>query len=548
MSNAKRGLLCLVVLGLTLTSAVLADDPAIRFSTWFGGSSGDVITDVALDTSGNVYLTGFTTSDNFPLARPLQDLRAGQDDIFIAKFNHTGDTLLFSTYLGGEGNDQAVAMALDSHGNLWITGWTTSTNFPRVAPLQAQLKGESDAFVVCLSGNGALLFSTYLGGSGSDRANRLVIDHNDNVHVVGSTNSVNFPVVNALIDTLAGSAMDAFVCRIDATTRTVEYATYFGGSGAESGIGIAVATDGTMYFAGTTDSPDLPTHNPLDDTLSGGIDLFVASIRASGQQLLWSTYYGGASDDIVRSLTLSANGDLIIAGKTLSANLPLYLPLQDSCRSCPALSDGFVLALDKNNGARRFCTYLGGATGEDEIRSVTTDDLRNVLLAGSTTSVDFPLVSASQGIPVGMRECFVAMLTPDGGSLALSSYFGGSNNDEALAVANTEGLIAIAGKTQSNDLPVQNSWQHQYGGGSADGFVVVVAPHEKSFCGDLDGSGELNVSDVVFLILYIFADGGLPHDERGGDVDCDGAPTITDAVYLINYIFGSGGPPCSNCR
>jgi hypothetical protein len=469
--------------------------------------------------------------------------------MFVAKITYGGDSAAFSTYLGGNGNDQATGIAIDNNGRIWICGWTTSTNLPTVAPIQAQSGGESDAFVCCLSNHGdSVLFASYLGGNGNDRAADIAVDAAGNVYVTGSTNSTNFPVFDALIDTLAGTASDVFVCKIKATTRTLRFSTYFGGSGADVASAIALDAEPTICVVGTTDSPDLPLWQPLLDTLQGGIDIFCIGVDSSGQELLWSSYYGGAGDDFAQATALTADGKVIFAGRTYSANFPLLAPLYGACSQCPNQSQGFVVAVGKMSGSLIFSTFLGGQAGDNEVSSVTSDVGGNLLLAGWTSAADFPLTQPLQNQLEGMRDGFVVGLSGDGASASLATFWGGSGNDQAAANVVADGAVIFAGFSDSPDFPLQSPLQSHHGGGLWDGFVTRIDLDDPSSCGDFDASTDINVADVVYFVQYVFGSGGAPLDCRQGDCDCDGGPTIADAVYMISYIFADGAPPCAGCR
>ncbi len=540
---------CAIAFLVPLTSTSHAT-PTVRFSTFLGGNAADNITDVAIDRGGHIYVTGQTSSDNFPIVNALQDTRAAQDDIFIAKFCPTGDTLEFCTYFGGNGNDQTTGIAIDSAGRIWVCGGTTSTDLRTVMPLQAEKSGYEDALIICVSGTGdSLLFASYLGGNGQDRASDLVVDNYGSVGVVGSTSSSNFPTVKALIDTLAGTAADAFVCKINATSKTLSYSTYFGGSGADNAVGIVIDEQGAIYLSGMTNSHDLPVAQPLQDTLLGGFDLFIAKIDFSGVSLIRSTYWGGVQDDVPRGMALASDGKVIIVGKTYSADYPLHLPLQNSCPSCPSLSDGFVTVLDMTSGAVQFSTYLGGVLGDDEATAVATDKDGKIIVVGCTSASDFPLIMPLQNETSGLQEAFISIISPDGGSSEFSTFYGGGGDDEPRTVAVVSGMIIVAGKTGSSDFPLQNPWLSQYAGGPSDGFVARLDyDDDPSLCGDYDGSGSVDIADVVHLIQFIFAQGGPLLDGHNGDVDCDGEPSIADAVYMVAYIFTNGAPPCALCR
>ncbi len=303
---------------LCLSALAVADNGVLQFSSYFGGNANDNITDVVINQPGDIYLTGFTYSDNFPLVRPMQDWRRAECDIIIARRAANGDTLIFSTYFGGNGNDQASAMALDDFGNIWITGTTASSDFPTTAPLQEHLRGTSDAFVLCISSDGdSVLFASYLGGSENESGIDIAIDRNGYVYVLGNTNSRDLPVSNALVDTLAGAANDVFVLKMRMSDRAIRYVTYFGGSGSEYAAALTVDEAGSVYFTGNTVSLDLSLVNQYDDTLSGGIDIFLAGIDSTGSQLLLSTYLGGAFDDFPQALTVSPDGKLLVAGRIL---------------------------------------------------------------------------------------------------------------------------------------------------------------------------------------------------------------------------------------
>jgi len=542
-------ILCAIAFLVALTSTALAA-PTVRFSTFLGGNAADNITHVAIDRAGHIYVTGYTYSNNLPIEHALQDTRAAENDIFIAKFCPTGDTLEFCTYFGGNGNDQATGIAIDNAGLIWVCGWTTSTDLRTVMPLQAQNAGYEDAFIICLSSAGdSLLLSSYLGGVDNDRASDIVADPTGNICFVGSTTSTDFPTANALIDTLAGTAADAFLCKIETPSLIPRFATYFGGSGADYAVGIVVGADGAIYVCGSTNSIDLPVIGPSQDTLAGGYDLWIAKIDSLGSTLIGSTYWGGTQDDIAQGMALTSGGKVIIVGKTYSADYPLHLPLQDSCRSCPSLSDGFVTVLDKMLGAVQFSTYLGGASDDDEASAVVADKDGKVIVVGWTSASDFPTTIPLQSETAGLREAFVSIISSDGDSSEFSTFYGGGGDDEARAVAVVNGMIIVAGKTGSADFPLQNPWLNKYAGGPADGFVARFDyDDDPSLCGDYDGSGILDIADVVHLIQFIFAQGGPLLDGHNGDVDCDREPSITDVVYMIGYVFTNGAPPCALCK
>ena len=306
-------------LGVYDSDRALVIDPVLAYSTYLGGSANESGSDIAVDSAGNAYVTGITTSFDFPAMNPLKPAPASDGDVFVTKIDPTGSALVYSTYLGGSRLDRSLAISIDSGGNAYITGGTNSTDFPTVNPLMATPGGcpvggrtplpfaSCDAFVAKLSPTGtALVYSTYLGGSGielSAPSADIAVDSLGNAHVIGDTRSTDFPTANAFQPTLAGArcvffkCQDAFVSKLNASGSTLVYSTYLGGSGADGGHAIALDPTGSAYVAGTTFSTDFPTAAPLQPALAGGQDFFVAKLTPNGSALIYSTYLGGSGTD-----------------------------------------------------------------------------------------------------------------------------------------------------------------------------------------------------------------------------------------------------------
>jgi len=260
---------------------------SLVYSTYLGGLGIDRGTSVVVDSDGNAYVTGRTESPDFPTQNPFQSVYGGGADAFVAKLNASGTALAYSTFLGGSGLDVGNGIALDSAGNVYVTGETASGTFPTQNAFQASHGGSSDAFVVGLNASGsALVYGTYLGGAGSDRGNSLAVDPTGKIYVVGDTTSVNFPLLSALQGQNAGGK-DAFVAELDpgqAGAASLVYSSYLGGAGDDAGLGITVDSSGEAWITGETGSADWPTANPLQAVFGGGpSDAFVARIaRGSG--------------------------------------------------------------------------------------------------------------------------------------------------------------------------------------------------------------------------------------------------------------------------
>jgi hypothetical protein len=284
-------------------------DPLI-YSTYLGGNGGDEGYGIALDSSGNAYVTGATTSTNFPTMNPLQSSNAGGHDAFVAQLNPSGSALVYSTYLGGSGDDEGFGITVDSSGSVYVTGWTSSTDFPTMKPLQPGFGGAEDAFVSELSPTGsALVYSTYLGGSGNDYGYGIAVDSSGDAYVIGTTDSTNFPTMNPL-QPVFGGIEDAFVSELSPTGSALVYSTYLGGNGADEGYSIALDSSGNTHVTGGTSSTNFPTMNPLQRSNAGGHDAFVAQLNPSGSALVYSTYLGGSNQEWGYGIAVDASATL----------------------------------------------------------------------------------------------------------------------------------------------------------------------------------------------------------------------------------------------
>jgi hypothetical protein len=252
----------------------------LLYSTYLGGSDFEAGGfGIAVDDRGNAYVTGSTSSPDFPTVNPVRPASGGQE-AFVTKLNRNGSQLLYSTYLGGSKLDFGNGIAVDDRGNAYVTGFTGSTDFPTVNPVQPASGGSDDAFVTKLDRNGRhLLYSTYLGGSENEESFGIAVDDRGNAYVTGFTGSTDFPTVNAVQPASAGGGGDAFVAKLDRNGRHLLYSTYLGGIGGEDGRGIAADNRGNAYVTGRTDSPDFPTVNAVQPAFAGGFeDAFVTKL------------------------------------------------------------------------------------------------------------------------------------------------------------------------------------------------------------------------------------------------------------------------------
>lgn len=321
----------------------------LLYSSYLGGNGFDEGLSIAVDALGNAYVVGDTQSTNLPTPGGLQPTFGGgtppnAGDGFLAKISSDGKTLVYGTYLGGSANDIAEDVAVDSAGNIFVAGATTSTNFPLVRPIQSTYGGGLfDAFVAEINPAGtAFVYSTLLGGNDEDVAYGLGIDALGAAYVAGYTRSTNFPTVNALQAANAGD-FDVFVTKILPGGTGIAYSTYLGGRGTDQAAGLAVDAVGNAYITGTTTSADFPTANPVQTALAGGADAFVTKITPDGSALSYSTYLGGTGNDFGNRIAVDAAGNAYVAGQTGSVDFPLSKPGQGSIGGA---DDGFVARID----------------------------------------------------------------------------------------------------------------------------------------------------------------------------------------------------------
>jgi hypothetical protein len=421
------------------------------------------------------------------------------------------DPLLYSTYLGGSGNDFGYGIAVDGAGNAYVVGQTNSINFPTMNPLQPADAGSWDAFVTEINATGsALVYSTYLGGSSYDFGYGIAVDGAGNAYVTGRTYSTDFPTTPGAFQTVCNGGSgctnngDAFVAKINPSGSALAYSTYLGGSGNDNGFGIAVDGSGNAYVTGSTCSTNFPTMNPLQPNYGGPGgdycgDAFVTEINPSGSALVYSTYLGGSEWDFGYGIAVDRSGNVYVTGSTGSADFPTMNPLQPANHfggECGC--DAFVTEINPTGSALVYSTYLGG-NGDDNGSGIAVDGAGNAYVTGGTGSADFPTTSgAFQTVcggtcGVNNGDAFVTKLNPSGSALVYSTYLGGSSYDAGSGIAvDGAGNAYVVGQTSSINFPTMNPLQHKQG--LTDAFVAKLnstgtALFFSTYLGGKDGKG-----------------------------------------------------------
>jgi hypothetical protein len=380
---------------------------------------------------------------------------------------------IYSTYLGGSGEDKGYGITIDSEGYSYVTGYTVSTNFPTKNPYQGIKKDSIDAFVTKLSPtDGCPVYSTYFGGSGYDYGYGIAVDSNKSAYVTGLTKSPDFPTKNPYQGTINGDYVDVFVTKLSPAGNTLEYSTYLGGSRDEFGWGIAVDINGSAYVTGSTGSTNFPTKNPYQGIKKDSIDAFVTKLSPGGNTLEYSTYLGGSRSDSGSGIAVDSNGNAYVTGHTESTNFPTKNPYQGIKKDS---IDAFVTKLSPGGSTLCYSTYLGG-NGNDYGYGIAVDINGSAYVTGGTRSTDFPTKNPYQETLNGRGDVFVTKLSPGGNTLFYSTYLGENGNDYGCGIAiDNNGSAYVTGDTNSTDFPTKNPYQGTLNGWG-DAFVTKLSP------------------------------------------------------------------------
>lgn len=457
-------------------SRALVVDPLV-WSTFVGGSSEEYATGIALDGSGNVYVTGYTYSSNYPTTSGAYDeSHDGSTDVFVTKLNSDGATLGYSTFIGGQGEDYAYEIKLDGSGNAFVTGVTGSTDFPATSGAYDVSHGGSyDGFVAKLSSEGSSLsYSTFIGGASNEGSYGLAVDGSGNAYITGLTGSSGFPTTTGVYDGSFNGAWDAFVTKLSSDGSSVIYSTLIGGASYDQGRGIVVGGDGDAYITGFTYSTNYPiTSGAYDGSHSGTYDVFVTKVSYDGSELIYSTFIGGSDHDYASAIALDGTGNAYVTGRTLSTDYPATTDAYDE--SYGGSNDVFVTKVNADGSSLGYSTFIGGA-GTDEAYGIVVDGSGDAYITGRTGSNSFPTTSNAYDVsPNGNYDAFVTKVNSGGSSLAYSTFIGGSNVDVGNSVTlDRSGSAYVTGYTISANFPITTGAYDNSHNGSADIFITKL--------------------------------------------------------------------------
>ncbi len=494
-------------LGAYDVSQPLTIDPILSYSTYLGGSGNDYGYGIAVNSAGEAYVTGWTVATNFPKMNPYQSANGGGQDVFVTKLNALGTGLVYSTYLGGSGNDLGQGIAIDGAGNAYVAGLTQSANFPTTANAYQSAKSPvavgNNGFLAKLSDDGkVLLYSTCLGGSSGDWALGVAADGAGKAYVTGWTGSIDFPHTTGAYQTAFGGGVDAFITKLDTMASgaaSLVYSTYLGGASYDKASGISVDSSGAAYVTGFTSGnfpiAPAPSGVVIQRAFGGGqYDAFVTKLNAAGSDLDYSTYLGGSGDDVGNAIAVDkVTGEAYVLGSTFSANFPMAAVVNAYQSTYAGGGDAFVSRLNGTGSSLVYSTYLGGSgwDGGNAINvraGIAVGSAGNAYVTSFTTSSNFPTKNPVPGQSAyhgtsPFTDVFAAKIntslvgTP---SLIFSTYLGGGDDEESFGIAldAVHDDVYVTGETQSNDFPVTNgAFQRRKSGGIhvTEAFVTKIS-------------------------------------------------------------------------
>ncbi len=462
-------------------------DPIIEYSTLIGGNGFDRGNGIAVDVAGNIYITGDTTSIDFPTLNAIQpEFNGGgvvfNNDTFVTKLDQNG-TILWSTYFGGSNDEFGIDIAVDVAGGVYVTGNTNSLDFLTVNGFQTAYGGGSfngDAFVTKLSSLGNIVqYSTYLGGRDEDISRGIAVDNNGNAFVTGSTGGfspfpappvpgfADFPTTENSFQTETTNNLnrDVFVTKLSRNGRTLEYSTLLGGFDLDSGIDIDVDNNGNAYITGSTRSFDFPLQNPLQNFYGGDSDIFVTKLNPEGSDLIFSTFYGRGDGDAGSGIAVDLTENIYVSGTTGTrilegdiaispvGDFPAFSGFQNFFGG--GSSDAIVMKINRDNSLG-YASFLGGNSSEFA-NDIAVDNLGNAYLTGSTASVNFPIINEFQeGVGLGLPDdVFVSKVSSNGIFLDFSATIGGVGNESGNGIViDPAQNTYVVGFSDSIDFPI----------------------------------------------------------------------------------------------
>lgn len=511
------------------SSKTLVIDPLISYLTYIGGVDLDVVNDIQGDRAGNSYITGETSSIDFHGEIRNTDANV---DVFAAKINADGTAFSYVTILEAAGNDSARSIAIDSSGNAYVTGEATSGFPTTSGAFDRTLDGGIDGFVTKLNTGGGLVYSTLIGGaSNTDRPEGIVVSSTGRAYIGGTTFSgTSFPTKNPFRTCDTASRADAFVTVLNNTGTGLVYSSCIGVQGkADFGEAIGIDASGNVFLTGSTESEEFPLKGALQTELRGIKDVFVAKFNpaATGEaSLLFSTFLGGNGSETPRALAVDGSGRPYVAGETRTEDFPLQNPIQELAGD----SDVFVSVLSANGQTLVQSTFLGGSEVEF-LSDIDVTPSGTIYVVGQTHSLDFPLALPFQSTRSGTTDVFITKFKFGVGVMS-STLLGGNSSEFAGGVDVQGVHIFVGGDTGSTDLPTTPGTIKPVGDTpTIDGYVAKILDTQVDSVGTfrttnaftLTQSTSNVIPQTVTFSAALAGDRGVSGDWNGDDIDTIGS-------------------------
>lgn len=458
------------LIGSYLENIPLIIDPILTYATYLGGSLTEDARGIAVDTRGCAYVTGFSTSIDFPVTPgAFQTILSGVQDAIVSKFSSDGASLIYSTYLGGSGSDTANSISLDTQDCAYVAGGTRSTDFP-ITPGAFQTTA-GYIFVTKLAPDGrSLIYSTYLGGTDSGNSYGIEVDSQGHAHVAGYTQDTNFPITpGAFQTTNLGLNSSGFITKFSTDGGSLIYSTFLGGTGQDIINDIAVDAQGYAYATGLTSSTDFPVTPGAFQTTSTGGSAFITKLALDGSALIYSTYLSGNNNSTGRSISVDSLGYAYITGRTSGPGFPVT-PGAFQTTYGGGLTDTFASKLSPGGNSLIASTFLGG-TVNDVNYGGAIDLQGHIYVSGYTTSPNFPLTpEVIPSILEGGANMYISIFSADLTKL-LVSYCLGIGRAYHITIG-PEGAVYASGSTGSNNFPATPGAYQTTLNGTTDAFVT----------------------------------------------------------------------------
>ncbi len=479
-------------------------DP-LYYSTYLGGSSTDYGYAIDVDSSFNAYVVGYTASSNFPVTTGAYDTSLSSSDGYVTKINVPGSNLYYSTYFGGTSTEYAYGVAVDSSGNAYVTGYTTSTNFPTTSgAYDTTSNGGNDVFVLKLNSAGtSLTYATYLGGTSTDYGYAIDIDSSGNAYITGTTYGSGFPATSGAYDTSHNGYYDAFVTKLNSGGTGLSYSTFLGGDDYDYGFDIVVDSSGNAIVTGYTYGWNImfpTTSGAYDTTHNGGYDAFVTKLNSAGSSLTFSTFLGSDSTDYGYGVDIDSSGNVYVACYTYGGATTIFPTTSGAFDTTH--NGGYDVAVCKLNSAGTSLTastFVGGSSTDYPYRdSLKVGYNNNVFVAGYTGSSTFPVTSGAYDTTYNGMEGFLFNLSADFTTLSYCTFFGSTSSDYCYGMAiDRYSNCYMTGYTLTTSFPVSSDAYDTTHNGGNDAYIFKFGTHNL-----YDNIAPSLVSDTSDSVAY----------------------------------------------